>query len=156
MGQVIATYKGQDLIVVNDGERGDLCEQLPTAEITHSGVSVIEDPSLIQMKFLLQVFEMDLNPSCVVQSDVFEVTGKTKDRIFQKARKQALDNVLCEDLKGLFEEQRWQTGEIFGRFYAFREYEKGEYRACLLVTDPSNDATTLLYQLSQPSQRRHV
>ena len=31
----IGTYWGQDLIVVNSGERGDLCEKLSTAEITH-------------------------------------------------------------------------------------------------------------------------
>ncbi len=86
---------------------------------------------------------------CVVQSDVFEVTGKTKDIILQKARKKALNNVLREDLRDLFEKQRWQTGEIFGRFYAFRRYEKGKYRACLLITDPSEDATTIFYQLSQ-------
>ena len=135
----IDTYNGQALRVINDGERGDLCERLS------------DDRSPIQMKFLLQVFEMDLDPNSVVQSDVFEVTGKTKDIILQKARKKALNNVLREDLRDLFEKQRWQTGEISGSFYAFRRYEKGKYRAYLFITDPSEYVTTIFYQLSQRS-----
>jgi len=141
----IDTYNGQPLKVINDGERCDLCERLSAGN---------------KMTFLLQVFEtemeMVLDSSCVVQSEVFEVTGNTKNHILQKARKKALNNVLREDLRDLFEKQRWQTGEIFGRFYAFRKYKKGKYQALLLITDPSNDATTIFYQLSQPSQRRHV
>ena len=135
----IDTYNGQALRVINDGERGDLCERLS------------DDRSPIKMKFLLQVFEMDLAPNCVVQSDVFEVTGKTKDIVLQKARKKALNNVLREDSRDLFEKQRWQTGEISGSFYAFRRYEKGKYRAYLFITDPSEDVTTIFYQLSQRS-----
>ena len=144
----IDTYNGQALEVINDGERGDLCERLSAGD---------------KMTFLLQVFEVEeleketvVDSSYVVQSEVFEVTGNTKDRILQKARKTALNNVLREDLRDLFEKQRWKTEDIFGRFYTCRAYEKGKYRALLLITDPSNDATTLLYQLWQPLQRRHV
>ena len=141
----IDNYNGQPLKVINDGKRGDLCERLSAGD---------------KMTFLLQVFEkekeMALDSSCAVQSEVFEITGNTKDRILQKARKKALNNVLREDLKDLFEKQRWKTGKMLGRFYTLREYEKGKYQALLLITDPSNDATTIFYQLSQPSQRRSV
>ena len=34
----IETYNGQRLKVVNDGDRGDLCERLSTNELTHSWV----------------------------------------------------------------------------------------------------------------------
>ena len=52
----IDTYNGQALKVINDGERCDLCERLS------------DDRSLIKMKFLLQVFEMDLDQKIVLSN----------------------------------------------------------------------------------------
>ena len=126
----IEAYNGQSLIVVNSGERGDLCENL----------SVAEDSSWVKQKYFLKVcYGKGADSKHVVQSDVFEVTGR-KDQILRKARNKALDNVRREDLRSLFEKQRWH-GEPHHRFGTFREHqdEKG-YLATLFVIEAPEDA----------------
>lgn len=127
----IEDYNGQPLIVVNSGERGDLCEKL----------SVAEDSSWVKQKYFLKVcYGKGADSKHVVQSDVFEVIGK-RQRIVQRARKKALNNVRREDLKRLFEEQHWQ-GSTMGRWPGtFREHqdEKGDL-ATLLVMEAPEDA----------------
>ena len=125
---------------MNDGDRGDLCERLSTAEVTHSGVGVVEDYSWVKKKCFLKVYENDYDPNCVVQSDVFEVTGK-RHQILRKARNKALNNVRRGDLRSLFEKQRWK-GSTDGRYPGtFREHrdEKG-YSAGLLIMEAPEDA----------------
>ena len=137
-GEYISSHRCYNLIVMNDGDRGDLCERLSTDEVTPSGVSVVEDYSLVKQKYFLKVCENDLN--CVVQFDVFEVKGK-KDRIVQAARNKALNNVRREDLRSLFEKQRWHGRPHHRTFGTFREHqdEKG-YSACLFVIEAPEDA----------------
>ena len=139
----IGTYNGQQLIVVNDGERGDLCEIL----------SVVEDSSLVKVKYFLKVLEFDDDSddvvqivfsdddhNSVVQSDVFEVTGK-RHRILQNARNKALNNVRREDLRGLFEKQRWNNGPFSMNWREY--YGETGYKAGLFIREaPEDEAIT--------------
>ena len=122
----IGTYKGQTLRVVNNGERGDLCKSLSA-----------EKPSLIKMKYFLQLIELDPTSfSYPIQSDVFEVTSKTKRLILRKARKNALNNVLREDMRDCFEKGRWEGDNRF----SFRGHDEGKYQVCLILTEAPEDA----------------
>ena len=127
----IETYNGQRLKVVNDGDRGDLCERLSTNELTHSWV---------KKKYFLNVYEFDYNPNSVVQSDVFEVIGK-RHQIVQAARNKALNNVRREDLRKLFEKERWK-GSTDGKYPGtFRGHRDGKgYWAGLVIMEAPEDA----------------
>ena len=146
----IETYNGQQLTVVNRGERGDLCARL----------SVAEDSSLVTVKYFLKVLECEDDPddvvkiilsdddhNSVVQSDVFEVTGK-KRLIVQAARNKALNNVRREDLRSLFEKQRWQESylSIFVRGHISWRVHVGEkgYIAVIVIGEVPEDAKITL------------
>ena len=139
-GSSISTYSRQNLIVVNEGKKGDLCERLSTAEITHLGRGVVEDYSLVKKKYFLNVYEFDYNPNSVVQSDVFEVIGK-RHQIVQAARNKALNNVRREDLRKLFEKERWK-GSTVGKYPGtFRGHQDGKgYWAGLVIMEAPEDA----------------
>ena len=140
-GSSIATYCGQNLIILNDGERGDLCDRLSTAEVTHSGEGVVEDHSWVKKKYFLTVYENAYDPEHIVQFDVFKVTGK-KHQILRKARDKALNNVRCEDLRRLFEKERWKgdSGRGTNFWMTFRKYCGEEGYWAVVITEAPEDA----------------
>ena len=137
-GEHISSYRCHNLIVVNEGEKGDLCKRLSTSEITELGVRVVADSSLVKKKYFLKVYENAYDPEDVVQSDVFEVTGK-RHQILRKARNKALDNVRREDLGRLLKKQRW-TGKPDSIYGTFREYQGERGYVCLLIKEAPEDA----------------
>ena len=87
--QYISTYHGQSLIVVNEGQRGDLCYRL-SSPATKCFLKVIE-------------VKPENGTARLLQSDEFEVTNEEWRVILHEA----FNSVLYEDLRDLFEKPRW-------------------------------------------------
>ena len=127
-GTSISSYNGQSLIVGNVGERGGLCEQLSTTELNDSGMNLGEDA-----KYFLEVVQADWKAGTCkrLQSDVFEAANKKPSSV----RLQALNEVLREELRGLFEKRRWSTSGNVSHKTAFLS----EHEAVVLSIIPINE-----------------
>ena len=105
-GDHISSYNGQPLIIENVDKLGDLFDRLSTYELTDSGVKGSE-----VTEYLLEVIQVDREAGTCqsLQSDVFLDANKN----IYFVGLQASNKIRDEELRDLFEKQRWSTsGEV--------------------------------------------
>lgn len=124
----IGEYNGQELIVENVNKLGCLCKRLSTDEIT-DGDARCEDAN-----YLLTVIEVDRKAKAgkIIQCDEFEAVNKK----IKLVRRQALNEVLREELRDLFEKPHWNTG---GKNWNYKFDNLRENEGVLLVIEPVSD-----------------
>ena len=132
-GTNISSYSGQSLVIENVGERGDLREQLSTAELNDSGVNLGEEAT-----YVLEIVRISIKRTMrrVIQSEVFKAANK-KSHFVQL---QASNEVLHEELKVLFEKICWETdGDV-----SYKIASLGEADQLLLTIKPFSNAQLIV------------